>query len=66
MNNHWAFATRLTREQAIKELSKTSVLTTAMLKSLNISFDSFLQFAQLPDQKAKEVISKLIAHFANR
>ena len=54
----------MTRKQAIKQLSETGELTTAMLKPLNISFESFLRFSQLPGENAKELMKKLTTHFA--
>ncbi|MHA2279985.1 MAG: hypothetical protein ACXAC5_03790 [Promethearchaeota archaeon] len=50
----------MTRKQAIEELIKTRKLNTAMLKPLNISFESFLQFAQLSDLAAEKITDKLI------
>jgi hypothetical protein len=51
----------MTRKKAIAQLKETKQLTTAMLKPLNISFESFLRFAQLPSDKCKQIIEQLIA-----
>jgi hypothetical protein len=53
----------MTRKQAMSELSKTGNLTTDMLKPLGIRFESFLGFAQLPEENAREIILKLVGHF---
>jgi hypothetical protein len=50
----------MTRQQAIQKLKSTRQLSTGMLAPLGISFESFLQFAQLPDAKCKELVEKLI------
>lgn len=53
----------MTKKKAIERLVEKKELSTAMLKPLGISMDSFLQFCQLPDQEADRVLDKLIAHF---
>lgn len=50
----------MTRQQAIKKLSKTRKLSTDLLPALGIPFDSFLQFAQLPSAKCSEIVDKFI------
>ena len=52
--------------KAIEKLKRTRDLSTGMLKPLNISFESFLKFAQLKynnEKQAQQIIDKLIEHF---
>ena len=56
----------MTRKQAVKKLTETKKLTTEMLKPLGISFDSFLTFAQLSNEKAAAMTEKLISYCTER
>lgn len=50
----------MTRKQAIKKLVETREITTGMLKPLNITFDSWLQYAQLDADKRDKIVTGLI------
>ena len=50
----------MTKKEAIQKLIENRVLTTKMLKPLNISFESFLRFSQLPKKQAETIIDQLI------
>jgi len=45
---------------AYKKLVETRELSTEMLSGLNIEFESFLRYSQLPPEKQKTIISDLI------
>jgi hypothetical protein len=47
-------------KQALAELKKTRKITTGMLKPLNISFESWLRYAQMPEKQANQLINQLI------
>jgi hypothetical protein len=47
-------------EQAYNELKLTKELNTAMLSALGISFDHFLQYAQLPKLRRTRAAERLI------
>ena len=51
----------MTKVQAITRLKKTRQLSTGMLKPFGISFESFLRFAQLSDERCEQLIDQLIA-----
>ena len=51
----------MTKQQALEKLKETKELSTNMLNPLNISFESFLKYAQIgSEKKQKETIEKLI------
>ena len=51
----------MTKQKALEKLKETKELSTNMLKPLNISFESFLKYAQIgSEKKQKETIEKLI------
>lgn len=56
----------MTRAQALAKLRETCELSTGMLEPLGIGFESWLTYCQLPDEHAKRLISKFIAHFEAR
>ena len=47
-------------EQAFNELKLTKELSTDMLPALGVSFDHFLQYAQLPRAKRERAAERLI------
>ena len=47
-------------EQAFNELKLTKELNTAMLPALGVSFENFLQYAQLPRAKRTRAAERLI------
>ena len=47
-------------EQAFNELKLTKELNTAMLSALGVSFESFLQYAQLPKLRRTRAAERLI------
>lgn len=49
----------MTRAEALTELKRTGVLTTALLEPLRITMDSFLRYAQLPPAQAADVLRRL-------
>ena len=55
----------MTYEKAVKQLNNTRILSTDLLKPLNISFESFLRLGQMsPDQRdaaVERLIKKLNA-----
>lgn len=52
---------KLTKEQAVKKLKETKNLTTGLLQPLNISFESWLKYAQIENEnRQKEIINMLI------
>lgn len=52
---------KYTYETALAELKETKQLNTSMLPTFGIAFESFLRYAQLNQDKSKELIDKLIA-----
>ena len=48
----------MTKEEVIKELRKTKTISTEMLKVLGMSFDVWLQYAQLSEDRKQNVINK--------
>lgn len=52
----------MTKQQAIKRLTETRDISTAMLKPLGISMDSFLWLAQLSDERQRTITDKLIVN----
>ena len=50
----------MTKKQAITKLRETKVLSTGMLKPLNISFEAFLRLSQVSEKVANEAIEALI------
>ncbi len=59
----FAIGHKMTKRQALYELKKNRKLTTAMLKPLGISFESFLRYAQLQGSQADEIVDQLIKYF---
>lgn len=55
----------MNRQQAIKQLTETMQLTTKIIGPLNIGFDTFLQFSQLPEDTKMNMINALIKQFSN-
>ena len=51
---------KLTRDQAIAKLVETRELTTNLLEPLNIAFETWLRFAQLPTERCNELTEQLI------
>lgn len=56
----------LTRHVALEELRRTRILTTAMLKPLNVEFESFLRFSQLPLDVQARIVEQLIHNLEAR
>ena len=50
----------MNKKEAIQQLKAKRQLSAAMLKPLNISIEIFLRYAELPDDRASEVVTKLI------
>jgi len=50
----------MTYKQALKKLKETRELSTKLLVPLNISFESFLRYAQLNDAQQEKLMDKLI------
>lgn len=50
-----------TKELAIKYIREKGTINTLCLQALNISFDSFLQFAQLKESTKQVIIKKLLS-----
>lgn len=55
----------MTKTEAIKQLVETRTVSTAMLKPLGFSFESFLRLAQLPKEQADKVIDDLIRYYTS-
>jgi hypothetical protein len=51
-------------QQAYNRVKEKMEISTADLEYFNISFESFLRYAQLPDSECKKIISKLLIMFA--
>ncbi|APU88944.1 hypothetical protein Rctr197k_143 [Virus Rctr197k] len=51
----------LTKKQTLKTLRETRELSTTMLKVLGIPFESFLALCELPPDRVRRLIDKLIA-----
>lgn len=50
-----------TKELAIRYIKKNGTINTLCLQSLNISFDSFLKFAQLKETTQQVILRKLLS-----
>jgi len=50
----------MTYKQALKKLKETRELSTKLLVPLNISFESFLRYAQLSEEQQENLMDKLI------
>ena len=50
----------MTYEKAVKQLNNTRILSTDLLKPLNISFESFLRLGQMSQQQRDQAVEKLI------
>ncbi len=50
----------MTYKQALKKLKETRELNTKLLVPLNISFESFLRYAQLSEEQQENLMDKLI------
>lgn len=55
----------MTKEQAIKKLTETRILSTDLLEPLGISFEKFLQFAQLKPNQQQIAVRHLIIKLHN-
>tara|TARA_A100001515_G_C4555340_1_gene204819 strand:+ start:879 stop:1085 length:207 start_codon:yes stop_codon:yes gene_type:complete len=55
----------MTKEQAIKKLTETRILSTDLLEPLGISFETFLKFAQLNRHQQGVAIRNLIIKLQN-
>lgn len=51
---------KLTRQQAIEQLTRTRTLSTELLEPLGTPFEAFLRVAQLPKDKADKVVETYI------
>jgi hypothetical protein len=50
----------MTFEKAVKQLNNTRVLSTDLLKPLNISFESFLRLGQMSQKQRDAAVERLI------
>lgn len=50
----------MTLHEALEILKKTRTLSTDLLEPLKISFESWLQFVQMPSEKSEKAIDRLI------
>ncbi len=50
----------MTKEQTLKELKETRVISTGMLKTIGMSFEIWLRYAQLSKEAQDRVVSKAI------
>ena len=53
----------MTKQQAINKLKKTRSLDTTMLEPFNMSFDQFLQYAQLEYKRSKAESNNILDKF---
>ena len=53
----------MTRLEAVCKLMTEKELSTDILEPLNIGFESFLKYCQLPEKTQKEIIIKLIKNY---
>ncbi len=52
--------TAMTFEKAVKQLNNTRILSTDLLKPLNISFESFLKLGQMSQDQRDAAVERLI------
>ena len=50
----------MTYEKAVKQLNNTRILSTDLLKPLNISFESFLRLGQMSQDQRDAAVERLI------
>jgi len=50
----------MTYEKAVKQLNNTRILSTDLLKPLNISFESFLRLGQMSQERRDLAVERLI------
>ena len=56
----------MTRDEAVRKLVETRKLYTDMLKPLGVTFEQFLQFAQMSDTAQERAIGRLIEKLSNQ
>ena len=50
----------MTFEKAVKQLNNTRILSTDLLKPLNISFEAFLRLGQMSQEQRDAAVERLI------
>jgi hypothetical protein len=54
---------KLTKAEAVQKLTKTRSLSTDLLEPLGLPFESWLRFAQAPEEVRTTVVNDLIAFY---